>query len=171
VIREKQNNIFIIYTCIYVFTIGLLLVKQKDQVHNIRMSFPKNDQKELSCVHNSHDQQFLSNVSSLLVQLYTSVENSYQLQQISIVPCIANRVSLSEQKTLNNQVLKTLGLLESRTHLVGMYDTICSIPNTTVRKEELDTFRDVIPWLPQKMIPRWRTSLYEPKIGRLNSYS
>lgn len=115
--------------------------------------------------------QFMFNCSSILSELQSSLRSSYQIQQNIIVPWIAHCVPLSEQKTLNKHVLQTLGLLESRTHLVGMYDTLQSISNASVRNEELDLFRDIIPWLPRQMIPRWRNSLYDPKVGRLNSFT
>jgi hypothetical protein len=157
----------------FLVNITLPTKTQKEKVDHIcsitmsEISSKKKTGKELSY---SNVKQFLSSASSLLSDLHSSLEDAYQLQQNTIVPCIAHHVPLSEQRALNNHVLQTLGLLESRTHLVGMHDTLQSIPDAFIRKEELELFRDVIPWLPRRMIPRWRTLLYETKVGRLNMF-
>jgi hypothetical protein len=60
-----------------------------------------------------------------------------------------------------------LGILESRIHLVGMHETVTSCND----KSEYAMFQKVIPSIPQRMIPRWHKSLYEPKAGALNQVS
>lgn len=76
-----------------------------------------------------------------------------------LVPAIAQIVPESEQKKFNNKVLKNLGLLDSRLHLVGMYEAVWE---SNIEKEK-ELFQKAIPSLPQMMIPRWKRNLYQPR--------
>ena len=79
-----------------------------------------------------------------------------------VIPVVARLLTESEQKSLNNQVIRKLGILDSRLHLVGMYEAIVN----NVYERQL--FQKVIPSLPQKLIPRWKRLMYEPKAGALD---
>ena len=76
-----------------------------------------------------------------------------------LVPAIAQIVPESEQKKFNNKVLKNLGLLDSRLHLVGMHEAVWE---SNIEKEK-ELFQKAIPSLPQMMIPRWKRNLYQPR--------
>jgi hypothetical protein len=79
-----------------------------------------------------------------------------------VIPVVARLFTESEQKSLNNQVIRKLGILDSRLHLVGMYEAIVN----NVYEKQL--FQKVIPSLPQKLIPRWKRLMYEPRAGALD---
>jgi hypothetical protein len=79
-----------------------------------------------------------------------------------VIPVVARLLSESEQKSLNNQVIRKLGILDSRLHLVGMYEAIVNNAN------EKQLFQKVIPSLPQKLIPRWKRLMYNPRAGALD---
>jgi hypothetical protein len=81
-----------------------------------------------------------------------------------LVPAIAASVPESEQKSFNTKVLSKLGLWDSRLHLCGMHEAVWSSNN----KEERKLFEKAIPSIPQMMIPRWKTSLYEPESTNLD---
>jgi hypothetical protein len=89
----------------------------------------------------------------------------FRLQDTLLVPTVASLVSEAEQKSFNNKVLRSLGILDTRTHLVGMYDTVCELDDDVEHK----LFQEFIPYLPRLMIPRWKRLLYEPKAGALDS--
>jgi len=99
------------------------------------------------------------------------VDRSAQLQSVAqrmmdteeqlLVPAIALLVPEREQKSFNQKVLLKLGLLDSRLHLVGMYETLLTDHNDNDKEQEL--FHKAIPALSRKMIPRWKRKLYEPK--------
>jgi hypothetical protein len=79
-----------------------------------------------------------------------------------VIPVVARLFTEQEQKALNNQVIRKLGILDSRLHLVGMYEAIVH----NVYEKQL--FQRVIPSLPQKLIPRWKRLMYEPRAGALD---
>jgi hypothetical protein len=87
-----------------------------------------------------------------------------QLEDKLLVPTIARIVPASEQKSFNDKVIRNLGILDSRLHLVGMYEAVWELNN----EEERRLFQQSIPSLPQRMIPRWKRLLYEPRVGILN---
>eukprot|EP00980_Cylindrotheca_fusiformis_P014503 scaffold3875_cov123-Cylindrotheca_fusiformis.AAC.23 len=76
---------------------------------------------------------------------------------------IAEVVPESEQKSFNNKVLRNLGLLDSRLHLVHMHEAVWE----SNIEEEKDLFLQSIPTIPQKMIPRWKRNLYLPRTSVL----
>jgi hypothetical protein len=77
-----------------------------------------------------------------------------------LVPAIAQCVPESEQKSFNNKVLKSLGLWDSRMHLVGMHEAVLECDNL----QEGEIFKQAIPSIPQLMIPRWKRNLYDAKV-------
>lgn len=87
-----------------------------------------------------------------------------QLEDELLVPTIAKVVPASEQKTFNNLVIRKLGILDSRLHLVGMHEAVWELDNEAERQ----LFKNFIPSIPQMLIPRWRRLLYEPRVGILN---
>jgi hypothetical protein len=79
-----------------------------------------------------------------------------------LVPAVALLVSDSEQRSFNNKVIRNLGILDSRMHLVGMYEAV-------QEKDEIEQqmFQEEIPAIPRYMIPRWKRNLYDPQAGLL----
>lgn len=92
-------------------------------------------------------------------------KNMMDVENNLLVPAIAKIVPESEQHSFNNKVLRNLGLLDSRLHLVAMYEAIEESGNA----EEKALFEQAIPSIPQMMIPRWKRKLYEPKAGVLDT--
>lgn len=88
-----------------------------------------------------------------LVQRMITTEDSL------LVPSIGAIVSVREQKSFNNKVLRKLGLLDSRLHLVGMYEAVWEDNDSN----EKELFQQAIPGISRKMIPRWKRKLYQPK--------
>ena len=88
-----------------------------------------------------------------------------EIEDRLLVPAIAKIVPEPEQHSFNNRVLMNLGLLDSRLHLVAMYEAIEESGNSQEKK----IFERAIPSIPQMMIPRWKRKLYEPKAGVLNA--
>lgn len=82
-----------------------------------------------------------------------------------LVPLIQRYVSESEQKAFNNRVIRELGLLDSRLHLVGMHEATLALP------KERSRFQQIIPKFPQSMIPRWKRLLYDPKVEVLKRFA
>jgi hypothetical protein len=102
--------------------------------------------------------------SSSMSSIMKSIQNK---ENRFIVPSISRIVPVKEQKAFNSKVLKKLGLLQSRIHLVGMYDTVHD--NMYGNDVEKKLFNEFIPKIPRMMIPRWRQSLYLPQVGELDS--
>ena len=88
-----------------------------------------------------------------LVQRMISIEDTY------LVPAIGATVPVREQKSFSNKVLRKLGILDSRLHIVGMFDAICEDSDG----KEMKLFQQEIPGITRKIIPRWKRKLYEPK--------
>jgi hypothetical protein len=81
-----------------------------------------------------------------------------------LVPTIARFVPDKVQRQLNDRVIRSLGVWDSRLHLVGMYEAVWELND----EQEKQLFRKSIPSIPQRMIPRWKRLLYEPRVGALN---
>jgi hypothetical protein len=81
----------------------------------------------------------------------------------TVIPVVSLIFSEAEQKSMNNQVIRKLGILDSRLHLVGMYQAIVD------NKNERQLFQRVIPSIPQKLIPRWKRLIYDPRAGALDN--
>jgi hypothetical protein len=95
---------------------------------------------------------------SAILQDY--VRTMLELEDMFLVPAVTVLVPEEEQKSFSNKVLRGLGLLDSRLHLVSMYEAVEEDQN---HSKERELFRREIPSLPQMMIPRWKRNLYAPK--------
>ena len=80
-----------------------------------------------------------------------------------VMPTVGLCVPEKEQKKFNNQVIKFLGVLEARVHLVHMHEVVEETDSQLERK----LWEESIPALPRSMIPRWKRTLYEPKASAL----
>jgi hypothetical protein len=88
-------------------------------------------------------------------------------EESTLVPAIARLVPESEQKSFNSKVIRKLGILDSRLHLVGMREAVWDLDDQAERK----LFTETIPSIPQMMIPRWKRLIYEPRAGMLAEVS
>jgi hypothetical protein len=89
--------------------------------------------------------------------MMTTLEEIRRIQNDFMVPSVSRLVSESDQVSFNNQVLRNIGLLDSRIYLVGMYEAVLELlPN------EIQLFEKEIPMIPRYMIPRWKRLLYDP---------
>lgn len=88
-----------------------------------------------------------------VTQKMISLEDSY------LAPAIGAVVPTREQKSFNNRVLRKLGILDSRLHLVGMYEAVWEDGDSN----EKELFEQAIPNFSRQMIPRWKRKLYQPK--------
>jgi hypothetical protein len=84
-------------------------------------------------------------------------------EETYLIPAIAKWIPESDQKSLNDRVIRKLGILDSRLHLVGMHEAVWDIGSARDRQ----LFDQVIPMIPRKMVPRWRRTLYEPRCKSL----
>lgn len=82
-------------------------------------------------------------------------------EETFLVPVVAQLVPDSEQKAFNNRVIRKLGILHSRLHLVSMHEAVQH------DEAEQRLFQETIPAIPQMMIPRWKRLMYEPRVGIL----
>ncbi|CAB9497660.1 expressed unknown protein [Seminavis robusta] len=80
-----------------------------------------------------------------------------------VIPTVGLCVPENDQQKFNNQVIKFLGVLEARVHLVHMHEVV------TESKSDLEEqlWKESIPSLPRSLIPRWKRTLYEPMAGML----
>uniref|UniRef100_A0A6V2CEW3 Uncharacterized protein n=1 Tax=Ditylum brightwellii TaxID=49249 RepID=A0A6V2CEW3_9STRA len=108
----------------------------------------------------------VTNIAQMSAALTTRARSIFDRIERLVVPAVALLVSEKEQKYIDNKILLKLGLFQSRVHLVGMYEAVWELEGDGRKEREL--FRKMIPYIPQKMIPRWRRSLYEPQAGVLN---
>jgi len=81
-----------------------------------------------------------------------------------LVPSLAEVVPEGEQKSFNGKVLKNLGILDSRLHLVGMHEAVRESDSS----EEREMFEKAIPRIPRALIPRWKRTLYVPRTDVLD---
>jgi len=101
----------------------------------------------------------IAEVAKQSAELSNLVQQMISVEDTLLVPAIGAIVPTMEQKAFNNKVLMKLGLLDSRLHLVGMYEAVLEGDNS----KEKELFQEAIPGISRKMIPRWKRKLYQPK--------
>ena len=100
---------------------------------------------------------------SLCADLAEETRKVLVAQDTLVVPIVVRDVSEKEQTKFNNLVLRKLGLLNSRVHLVGMRDAVWESGSSLERR----LFEADIPRVARSMIPRWRAGLYKERVGEL----
>lgn len=98
-------------------------------------------------------------VANYSAELQNLVQRMISIEENLLVPAVGAIVPVKEQKSFNNKVLRKLGLLNSRLHLVGMYETVWEDNDS----KEKELFQQAIPGISRNMIPRWKRKLYQPK--------
>lgn len=98
-------------------------------------------------------------VANYSAELQNLVQRMISIEDNLLVPAVGAIVPVKEQKSFNNKVLRKLGLLNSRLHLVGMYETVWEDNDS----KEKELFQQAIPGISRNMIPRWKRKLYQPK--------
>lgn len=98
-------------------------------------------------------------VANYSAEMQNLVQRMISIEDTLLVPAVGAIVPVREQKSFNNKVLLKLGLLDSRLHLVGMYDAVWEDNDS----KEKELFQKAIPGISRQMIPRWKRKLYQPK--------
>ena len=115
----------------------------------------------------------LSAIAQMSSSLHSTLRSSYELQERIIVPAVALYVPERDQKSMSFNVLRSLGILDSRLHLVAMRDAIWdqaeSNKGITTSIDERALFNEVIPSIPRSLLPRWKRTLYDPQAGVLDN--
>ena len=104
----------------------------------------------------------IQSIGERSAQVAEQTRSMLHLENAYLVPTLARLIPEAEQKAFNNQVIRNLGIWDSRLHLVSMYEAIVEDP------VELALFEQTIPSIPRKMIPRWKRLLYQPAAGDLD---
>ena len=104
----------------------------------------------------------LTQVAQQAAAIATLTQSMLDREVQVVLPIVARIWTESEQSVLNGRVIRSLGLLDARLHLVGMSEAISDDSNAV---EERQLFRRVIPGLAQSLIPRWKRTLYDPRAG------
>ena len=115
-------------------------------------------------INNEKRIEAINNIAQMSSTLTYKTRSIYKKEEKYLIPAISILVPVKEQKSFSNKVLRNLGILDSRVHLVGMYDAVWEKDDETER----ELFVSAIPYLPRMMIPRWRKALYEPQAGVLD---
>ena len=108
----------------------------------------------------------IEDVASISGSIVEHGRSMMQREDSVIVPAISMLVSEPEQKAFNNKVIRNLGILDSRLHLVGMYEAVKELKDPSEQK----LFEETIPTIPQKLIPRWKRKLYAPATKELSQW-
>ena len=99
----------------------------------------------------------ISAVAAKSSQIAQQAQSMLTTEDALLVPVISKVVSRQDQEAFNNQVIRNLGILDSRLHLVGMHEAVVN------SHSEYPLFQQTIPRIPQMLIPRWKRLLYQPK--------
>lgn len=111
----------------------------------------------------SSENNVAQTVASQTGELIDLAKSMLDRERQLVMPTISICVPAKEQQKFNNQVIKFLGVLEARVHLVHMHEVV----EESNSKQERKLWEESIPKLPRSMIPRWKRSLYEPKAAAL----
>ena len=142
-----------------------------EREHIDRLAYAVRDQAKMasvSAIDSSKRREAIANVAEMSASLATRFQAMFEMSAERIlVPAVALIVSEKDQRAVSNKVIRKLGVLDSRRHLVGMYDAVLDEGST----KERELFESEMPSLAQAMIPRWRRKLYEPTAGMLDGLS
>jgi hypothetical protein len=97
-------------------------------------------------------------------ELVDLVQSMLEREINLVMPVVGLSVPEKDQKKFNNQVIKFLGVLEARCHLVHMHEVVAEANSQLERQ----LWEESIPSLPRSMIPRWKRTLYEPRASALS---
>lgn len=111
-------------------------------------------------------QNVLTGVMEKSEMMHNILKSIKDRQDNFLVPGLMRVVTPREQKSFNTKVLRSLGIFESRKHLVGMHDAVYD--SRYGNEEEKSLFLDQIPSVARMMIGRWRRTLYETDAGMLD---
>jgi len=92
------------------------------------------------------------------------VKSNIEVQDKSVVPCIAENLSRWKQGRVNNRILRGLGLLTSRAHLVGMHDAVMELKGEGGERER-ELWKGKIPKVARMGVKGWRKGVYLDKGG------
>ena len=93
------------------------------------------------------------------LELAATAQAMLDTEQDVLIPLVAHFVPESVQSAFNHRVIASLGVWDSRLHLVHMYE---AIRHDT---QEVQIFQQEIPYLPRMMLARWKRNLYDPKVA------
>ena len=144
---------------------------EKDQRHVAKLGDMISKNVEIACNPTKAERirsEAVHVIAEQSAQLEQTTRSMIEVEDKLLVPSIAKIVPEDEQKSFNNKVLRNLGLMDSRLHLVGMYEAVNDLEGQS-NVVEKDLFERSIPSIPQMMIPRWRRKLYEPRTKDLSS--
>ena len=106
-------------------------------------------------------QRVIRNLAEEASVLKETASSMLVREETYLVPVVAHLVPEAEQKAFNTRVIRKLGILDSRLHLVSMHEAVQQ------DETEYRLFQESIPSIPQRMIPRWKRLMYEPRVGIL----
>jgi hypothetical protein len=110
----------------------------------------------------SERHEAIGSIADMSADLVARVGHILKLEDLFLVPAVAILTPVSQQRAFNNKVIRSLGILDSRVHLVGMHEAVLDQD-----KNEQALFQQEIPAIPRYMIPRWKRLLYDPQAGVL----
>lgn len=138
-----------------------------DSFLTVSFSFPYFQQRQVSflCDESKAPRaDAISGIARDAAELEVVARSMMTTENSLLVPSVAAVVPEGEQKSFNNKVLRSLGILDSRLHLVGMHEAVWE----SNIAEEKEMFKKAIPSIPQRMIPRWKRNLYIPRTSVLD---
>ena len=142
------------------------VVTERDHIN--RLAHAVREQARMSSTSSidiSKRREAIKNVAEMSASLATRFQAMFeQSAERILVPAVALTVSERDQRAVSSRVIRKLGVLDSRRHLVGMYDAV--LDEGSANEREL--FESEMPSLARAMIPRWRRKLYEPAAGMLD---
>eukprot|EP00977_Amphora_coffeiformis_P019920 scaffold7626_cov159-Amphora_coffeaeformis.AAC.4 len=113
----------------------------------------------------------IDQASRTTATLAATAQGMLKTEDALLVPIVAHFVPVREQVSFNNKVIRSLGVWDSRLHLVGMHEAVVHYKNNDGDAHAADveyaSFENEIPYLPRMMIPRWKRNLYDPKVAIL----
>ena len=145
------------------------VVEERDHLN--RLAYAVRDQAKVASASDgdpSKRKEAITNVAEMSASLATRFQSLFETSAERIlVPAVALIVPERDQRSVSNKVIRKLGVLDSRRHLVGMYDAV--LDEGSMKEREL--FESEMPSLARAMIPRWRRKLYDPTAGMLDGLS
>lgn len=130
-----------------------------------RLSKELADQIKNASSQRNKQHQLIESIANQSARIAQHVRSMSELENSLLVPTIAQTVSEKDQKSFNSAVVRNIGILDSRLHLVHMHEAVWALND----QKERQLFEETVPAIPRMLIPRWKRLLYEPQAGILDA--
>lgn len=103
------------------------------------------------------DDETMNDIIRKLNEIIVRAKSMLEHKNNIVIPAVTKLVPERRQKSTISKIMSSLGVLDSRLHLVGFHEAIKN------NKKELRLWNENIPLVARKVIPMWKQTQYDPR--------